>query len=281
MLKKATIYSIFFITVLFFLISCESNNFSKIENTKKSLENKKELLQDIQSECNLALPKNTTLISHGDGQGGVANSKKYYEWLLKSSEKIEIPKMYEYSDLPYYKEPLADALYTIQCRIANEKLSKPLEAIGSKFETRKNTYKYHRLKTIKGYYLLIERFKRIPTYLSKASIPEIIILLKNENKDKRISAIQELGLGKKNSASITALIDVLADSNEDVCRQAHIALKKLTQQKNIDASHSKWQKWWEANKDRILKEEAGKDRLEKENAEKEKVKKTNLNPQDK
>jgi len=91
--------------------------------------------------------------------------------------------------------------------------------------------------------------------LSKINDPHavkaVIKALKDEDPQIRGVAVVSLML-KKDPFSVDPLIALLNDKDKNVRMATAVALKNITG-KDFGEDYEKWQKWWEANKDKFLK----------------------------
>ena len=86
----------------------------------------------------------------------------------------------------------------------------------------------------------------------KAAVPALIKALRDENVGVRSYAASALGKIKDKTA-VPALLNALGNENDGVRSSAIGALEKITGQ-DFGYDPAKWQKWWDENKDKILRE---------------------------
>ena len=79
----------------------------------------------------------------------------------------------------------------------------------------------------------------------------LVSALKHEDLGVRIAAADELG-NKKDPRAIDPLITGLKENEEAVSEAFVKALQKITE-KDFGQDHEKWQKWWNQNKETVLK----------------------------
>ena len=95
----------------------------------------------------------------------------------------------------------------------------------------------------------------------KSAIPALIKAL--WDKGEYVSQNAALALVKiKDKSAIPELLKALENENINVNKWAKKALKGITDQ-DFDQDTAKWQKWWDENKDKTLKEEAEKNKQAK------------------
>ena len=113
----------------------------------------------LEAQVGMAFPTNTVLLNATDG-GGRDPGYGFYAWAVFSPSPITMPIIQAPYVKGYLDKPLADSAEFVEGMMRKQKISQPQAAYGSRWETNGFEFRGTLVRSLRGDYLVIQRFRQ-------------------------------------------------------------------------------------------------------------------------